>query len=81
MAHPLTIRLNQTDIAKLDEISKATDRKRSWHMTRAIHAYIEDEYTFLEGVKQGIEAADRGDVISHETVEVEFEALLSKHNA
>lgn len=79
MVHPLTIRLNEADISKLDEISRATDRKRSWHMTRAIHAYIEDEYAFLEGVRRGVDAADRGDVVSHETVEAELETLLAKH--
>lgn len=78
MAHPLTIRLDEVDISKLDEIAKATDRKRSWHMTRAIQAYIEDEYKFLEGVRRGIEAADRGDVVSHETVEAALDAVLSK---
>jgi len=81
MPHPLTIRLNDDDIGKLDEIAKATDRKRSWHMTRAIHAYIEDEYTFLEGVKRGVEAADNGDVVSHDVVETELKNLLGKHGA
>jgi len=79
MAHPLTIRINEADITKLDEIARATDRKRSWHMARAIHAYIEDEYAFLEGVRRGVEAADRGQVVSHETVEAELEALLGEH--
>lgn len=78
MAHPLTIRLDEVDISKLDEIAKATDRKRSWHMTRAIQAYIEDEYKFLEGVRRGVEAADRGDVVSHEAVEAVLDAMLSK---
>ncbi|HER25551.1 MAG TPA: ribbon-helix-helix protein, CopG family [Rhodospirillales bacterium] len=81
MVHPLTVRLNETDISKLDEIAKATDRKRSWHMTQAIQAYIKDEYTFLEGVRRGIDAADRGDVVSHESVEADLEALLSKQGA
>jgi len=80
MPHPLTVRLNEADIAKLDEIAKATDRKRSWHMTRAIHSYIEDEYTFIEGVRCGVEAADQGKVVSFEAVEKELEALLSKNN-
>jgi len=76
MAHPLTIRLNEDDISKLDEIAKATDRKRSWHMSRAIHAYIEDEYVFLQGVRRGVEAADLGDVVSQESVEAELNALF-----
>lgn len=81
MPHPLTIRLNEPSIAKLDEIAKATDRKRSWHISKAIHAYIEEEYQFLEGVRRGIDAADRGDVVSHETVESDLETLLNKHGA
>jgi len=80
MPHPLTVRLNAADITKLDEIAKATDRKRSWHMTRAIHAYIEDEYTFLEGVRQGLEAADQGDIVSHESVEEDVAQVLRKNN-
>ena len=47
-------------------------------MTRAIHAYIENEHTFLEGVRRGIDAADRGDVVSHENVEAELDAILSQ---
>ena len=81
MPHPLTIRLNETGISKLDEIAHATDRNRSWHMARAIHAYIEDEYSFLEGVKRAISAADHGDVVAHETVETDLESLLCENDA
>tara|TARA_R110002072_G_scaffold57961_1_gene148440 strand:- start:33 stop:278 length:246 start_codon:yes stop_codon:yes gene_type:complete len=78
MSHPLTVRLPDDDIEKLDAIARATDRKRSWHMSRAISLYIKDEHAFLEGVKAGIEAADRGDVVSHDTVDVELDALFQK---
>lgn len=50
-------------------------------MTRAIQAYIEDEYKFLEGVKRGIEAADRAEVTSHNRVAAEFDRLLESHDA
>jgi len=41
---------------------------------------IEDEYTFLEGVRRGVDAIDRGDVASQETVEAELDELLSQHS-
>ena len=81
MAHPLTLRLKDEEISKLDEIAQATDRKRSWHMSRAIRAYIDDEYQFLEGVRRGIEAADNGDMVSHDIVSADIETLLSKRDA
>lgn len=81
MSHPLTVRLPESDIEKLDEIAQATDRKRSWHMSRAISLYIKDEHAFLEGVRQGVEAADRGDFVSHEDVELQLNSLLAKKNS
>jgi RHH-type transcriptional regulator, rel operon repressor / antitoxin RelB len=80
MGHPLTIRLDESDVAKLDEIAEATDRKRSWHMARAIRSYIEDEYSFLEGVRRGVEAADRGDVVSQQSVETALADVFGKGN-
>jgi predicted transcriptional regulator len=76
MTHPLTLRLDKEDIARLDEIAAATDRKRSWHMTRAIQAYIEDEYAFLDGVRRGLEAVDDGEVVPHDTIKKGLKALL-----
>ena len=81
MAHPITVRLPDEEIEKLDEIARETERKRSWHMTRAIRLYIKDEHAFLEGVRIGDQAADRGEMIFHEEVEAGLDALLAEKNS
>jgi RHH-type transcriptional regulator, rel operon repressor / antitoxin RelB len=57
----------------LRQLSAATGRSKSWLVAEALKGYIETEKAFIEAVEQGIQAADEGRLVEHETVVTEFE--------
>ena len=73
---PTSVNLDEPTRDRLDRVAKAYDRKRSWIITRAIHEYLDREEAFASAVEAGIEAADRGELIAHEDVMAEMDALI-----
>ena len=61
-----SIRLDESKIARLDRLAATIDRSRSWVVNQAIDQYLDHEEWFAEAVKEGIAAADRGDLVPHE---------------
>lgn len=62
----ITVRVSDDAARELDALAQAMDRTRSWVVKDALARYLEDERLWLEKVKRGIEAADRGELIPHE---------------
>jgi len=66
MTTAFTVRLDETTLAKLDQLAEKTDRSRSWLVTQAVYDYVALNAWHLEKIEAGIAAADRGDFASAE---------------
>jgi predicted transcriptional regulator len=70
----ITARLDHDSLAKLDQLSTMLDRSRAWIVAKAVQRYVDEELAFRAFVQQGVDAADRGELISQEDMEAWFEA-------
>ncbi len=61
-----SIRIDDEKITRLDRLAATIDRSRSWVVNQAIEQYLDHEEWFAEAVKEGVAAADRGDLVPHE---------------
>lgn len=77
----ITARVDQETLALVDQVSRAHGRSRAWFAAQAIAEAARKEAEFLAFVQEGIDAADRGEVVPHEDVEAELEAMIAKHAA
>lgn len=73
---PTSVSLDQRTRERLDRVAKAYDRKRSWIITKAIDEYLDREEAFARAVEAGIEAAERGELLPHDDVMAEMDALI-----
>ena len=77
----ITARLDPETLELVDKVAKSHGRSRAWFAAHAIQRVAESEADFLAFVQVGIDAADRGELISHEDVTAELDAMLEKHRA
>ena len=70
MTDPRTIsfRIPADKVAALDEIAKAMDRDRSYLLNEAVESYLNEQRRFAAMVQEGIDAAERGELVDHEEV-------------
>jgi RHH-type transcriptional regulator, rel operon repressor / antitoxin RelB len=55
------------DLAKrLDALAKTTHQPKSSLISQAIEEFLTIQEWHIQAIKEGIEAADKGDVVSHE---------------
>jgi|CXWL01.1.fsa_nt_gi predicted transcriptional regulator len=66
----ISARVDAETLALIDRIAAAQGRSRAWLVASAVKRMAEDEVAYLAFVQEGIDAADRGDVIPHEEVQV-----------
>jgi predicted transcriptional regulator len=64
----VTTRLDQETLALVDQVASAQGRSRSWFTAQAIREVAEREAAYLAFVQEGIDAADRGELVPHEDV-------------
>jgi predicted transcriptional regulator len=64
----ITARVDEETLALVDRVSKAHNRSRAWFVARAITEAARREAEFLAFVQEGIDAADRGELVPHEEV-------------
>ena len=74
----ITARLDEETLALVDKVAKSQGRSRSWFAAQAIRRVAESEAEFLAFVQQGIDEADRGELIPHEKVFREIRARRAK---
>lgn len=65
----VSARINDDLAKKLDLLSKATSRSRSFIVSEAITAYIEDQIWQIDAIKKGLDQADKGDYASDKEVD------------
>lgn len=75
---PTSITLDERTRERLNRVAKAYERKRTWIIARAIQEYLDREEAFARAVERGIESADRGELIAHEDVMAEMDALIDQ---
>jgi predicted transcriptional regulator len=68
MNSPRTIsfRIAADKVAALDSIAKAMDRDRSYLLNEAVESYLSEQQRFVAMVKEGIRAAENGELIDDE---------------
>lgn len=69
-----SVRLDEKTLKQVGQMAKAMDRPRAWLMAQAIKQYVEREQRFMEDVKVGIAAADKGRLVDHAEVKARWEA-------
>ena len=70
----VTTRIDEPLSAALDKLAARQGRSRASLMQRAIARYVEEESAFWAFVQEGIDAADRGELISQDEMEAWFES-------
>ena len=70
MSSPRTIsfRIAADKVAELDSIAKAMDRDRSYLLNEAVENYLSEQQRFVAMVKEGMRAAENGELIDDEEV-------------
>jgi len=77
----ITARLDPETLALVDRIAASHGRSRAWFAAQAIERVAKEEAEFLAFVQEGINAADRGELIPHEVVMAELDQMIAAHRA
>jgi predicted transcriptional regulator len=77
----ITARIDAETSALVDKIAAAQGRSRSWFAAQAVRRMAEEEAAFLAFVQEGIDAADRGELIPHEEVFAHLRARRARRSA
>jgi predicted transcriptional regulator len=70
-----TVRADNKQVEKLDELAKLNDRSRNYLVNEAIGQYLDLHAWQLEQIKVGIQAAEEGRFAN----DVEMERIFSKY--
>jgi predicted transcriptional regulator len=73
-----SVRLSESRLDQLDRLARSLDRSRSWVIEQAVERYLDYEEWFAEAVREGIAAADRGELVPHDQVMKEVRARIAK---
>lgn len=65
--------------AKLQAFARATGRDPQDIVEFALRQYMAQEERIVVGIRQGIDEADRGEVVSHDQMMDELEAIVVAH--
>lgn len=68
MQKTTTVRFEQDTLALLDQVAQTLGRPRSWIINDAVTRYLEYEVWFMDEVRQGLLAAEAGDLVPHDEV-------------
>ena len=76
-AMPVSIRVPGDVVERLDKVAAILERPRSWVILRAIRQYLADEGQEVLDVQEGIEEAERGEVVDFDEAMAKFEEILA----
>ena len=68
MSRPLSFRASADSARKLDKLTKATQRPRSWLLQQALDSYLQDQSWQIQHIKQGLDELRAGAGMPHEQV-------------
>jgi RHH-type transcriptional regulator, rel operon repressor / antitoxin RelB len=66
MSKPISIRVTDRTLKRLDRLSQATDRSKSFLAAQAIEDFLDLQEWQVAAIQKGIAEAERGDVVTHE---------------
>ena len=78
---PLSVRLSTDLLEKLDKIAKALERPRSWVLVHAFKEYLKREGDEILDIQEGIEAADRGELVDLDEVIADMDEVIKRAEA
>ena len=78
MTTPITLRVDDETLTRIDELAEAMDRSRNWILRDAVSRYLDDEQDWIARVKRGLAEAERGDLVPHDEVMAEARALAER---
>ncbi|MES1973070.1 MAG: ribbon-helix-helix protein, CopG family [Pseudomonadota bacterium] len=70
----ITARLDEETLKSLDALAQSQERTRAWLVAKAIQRYVKEETEFRAFVKEGEDAIDRGDYLTHEEMIAEIKS-------
>jgi len=76
LSDPITHRLPKDILEKLEKISKASDRSRSWYIVRALRFYFAGEGGDILNAIEGREEIERGEVFDMDDVLREIDDIV-----
>jgi len=68
----ISLRIRSEKVAMLENLAKATDRPRSWHIEQALDAYLDVQAWQIAQIEKSIAEIDAGQGIPHEEIEKEL---------
>ena len=78
---PMSVRLPAKLKQRLAKLAKETDRSQSWHAEQAIEEYVSLKQWQIDGVKEAIASADRGELVPHDEVMAGVRDIIRRHKA
>jgi predicted transcriptional regulator len=70
----VTARLDPETLESLDALATARERTRAWLVEKAVKRFVEEENEFDAFLKEGEDAIDRGDYLTHDEMMAEIRA-------
>jgi predicted transcriptional regulator len=77
-AMPVSIRVPADVVETLDKVAAILERPRSWVILRAIRQYLADEGQEVLDVQEGIEEAERGEVVDFDEVMAGLDEIIAQ---
>ena len=71
-----TVRAESDIVHQIDLIADSLDRSRNYLVNQALREYVKNHAWQIEKISLGIAAAERGDLIDHNDVMREMDALI-----
>ena len=68
----ITARLDQATLKSLDALATTRERTRAWLVEKAVKRFVEEEAEFDAFLKEGEDAIERGDYLTHEELVAEL---------
>jgi predicted transcriptional regulator len=73
-----TVRTDPDIVHQLDHMADSLDRSRNYLVNQAIKEYLQTHAWQIEKISQGIAAADRGELVEHDSLMQEIEDLIKE---
>lgn len=77
----VTARVDPGTLDDLDRLCAYQERSRSWLVAKAVKEYIKRESEFFAFLKEGEDAIERGEYVTHQELVAEIQAMRRQKNA
>ena len=74
----MTIRLDPAVKDRLGRLAEGTRRSRSFLAAEAVAAYVDREFSVIEGIEQGLADAEAGRTVPHAEAMAQLDAVIEE---